>query len=235
MPTATRGCALAIFSTLGCPARSVSSLALALVLTGCQGLTPGAGHDPVPQGTLTANPPSLSFGKVVVGKTASLKGSLKASRSLVTVSSVTSSSEEFAVSGIAFPAAIGAGQSLAFNVTFAPQASGTATATLTFKSDADQSSSLQSLDGTGSPAPTHSVDLSWDSSQSSGVVGYNVYRGDTTGGPYSRINVPVEASTSYTDAAVSGGSTYYYVVTAVDGNSIESGYSAEAKAVIPAP
>jgi fibronectin type 3 domain-containing protein len=67
------------------------------------------------------------------------------------------------------------------------------------------------------------------------VVGYNVYRGDTSGGGYSRINSPLEASTSYSDAGVSGGATYYYVITAVDGNGIESGYSTEARAVIPAP
>ena len=73
------------------------------------------------------------------------------------------------------------------------------------------------------------------SGRGSGVVGYNVYRGDTTGGPYSRINVPLEATTSYTDVAVSGGATYYYVVTALDDNNLESGYSSQAKAVIPAP
>jgi fibronectin type 3 domain-containing protein len=91
------------------------------------------------------------------------------------------------------------------------------------------------VNGAGVPAPQHSVDLSWNASQSSGVIGYNIYRGDTTGGPYSRINTPLEASTSYTDAVVSGGATYYYVITAVDDNSQESGYSSQVKAVIPTP
>jgi len=85
------------------------------------------------------------------------------------------------------------------------------------------------------PAPQHSVDLSWNASQSPGVIGYNVYRSDTIGGPYSRINAPLEASTSYTDTGVSGGVTYYYVVTAMDDNNLESGYSSQADAVIPAP
>ena len=238
-PWRAHGCVevvvLAISSALGCPTRIVSLLTLVLVLTGCQGITRGGESAPVPQGTLSANPPSLSFGDVIVGKTASLKGSLKAAGSTVTVSSVTSSSAEFAVSGISFPAALDDGQSLSFTVTLAPQTSGAITATLTFTSNAADSSSLQSVDGTGIPTPQHSVDLSWNASQSSGVVGYNVYRGDTTGGPYSRINVPLEATTSYTDVAVSGGATYYYVVTALDDNNLESGYSSQAKAVIPAP
>jgi fibronectin type 3 domain-containing protein len=50
-----------------------------------------------------------------------------------------------------------------------------------------------------------------------------------------RITVRLEVSTSYADAVVSGGATCYYVVTAVDGNNLESGYSAQAKAAIPAP
>jgi hypothetical protein len=225
---------MAISSALGCPARIAPLLTLVLVLAGCQGLTRGGGGEPVPHGTLSANPPSLSFGDVVVGKAASLNGTLKADGAPVTVSSVMSSSGEFVVSGISLPATLDAGQSLPFTVTFKPQASGAATATLTFTSNSADPSSLQSVDGTGMPAPQHRVDLSWNASQSSGVVGYNVYRGDTTGGPYSRINVSLEASTSFRDAVVSGGSTYYYVVTAVDGNSLESGYSSQAKAVIPA-
>ena len=236
---ACRGCVevvvMAISSLLCCQARIVSLLALATVLTGCQGLTRGGGGEPIPPGTLSVSPPSLSFGNVIVGKNSTLKGALNAAGGPVTVSSATSSSAEFAVSGISFPASLDAGQSLSYTVTFTPQASGAASATLSFTSNAAGSPSLQSVDGTGTPAPQHSVDLSWDASQSPGVVGYNVYRGDRRGGPYSRINASLEASTSYTDALVNGGATYYYVATAVDGNGLESGYSQQVKAVIPAP
>src|SRR5205814_6750662 len=127
------------------------------------------------------------------------------------------------------------GQSLSFHVAFTPQASGSAAATLTFTSDAVDPSSLQSVDGTGAPVPQHAVDLSWNASQSSDVVGYNVFRGNNMEGAYSRINVALEASLSYTDSGVTGGKKYYYVVTAMDSNSIESGYSNEASAVIPVP
>jgi fibronectin type 3 domain-containing protein len=67
------------------------------------------------------------------------------------------------------------------------------------------------------------------------VVGYNVYRGGVSGGPYSKINTSLDASTNYADNQVVAGQTYYYVTTAVDGNSVESGHSNEAQAVIPTP
>lgn len=184
---------------------------------------------------LTVSPGSLNFGNVTVGQSSSLNGGLNATGAAVTVSSVSSTSSEFAVSGISFPAVVAVGQNLPFTVTFAPQASGTATATLTFTSDAGNSPSLESLSGNGVAPPPHSVDLSWDASNFQDVVGYNIYRGGTDGGPYSRINAALDAITVYTDLQVNGGQSYYYVVTAVDSNGLESGYSNQVKVVVPAP
>lgn len=78
------------------------------------------------------------------------------------------------------------------------------------------------------------MDLSWDAISGSGVVGYNVYRGSVSGGPYSKINSALETSTAYTDSSVNAGQTYYYVTTAVNSSGTESGYSDQAEAVIPA-
>jgi len=78
----------------------------------------------------------------------------------------------------------------------------------------------------------HSATLTWTASTSA-VVGYNVYRGVQSGGPYMRINSVLEAPTSYVDYTVQSGCTYYYVVTAVDSNGLESAYSNEVVAVIP--
>ena len=214
-------------------ANLLSLLTLLALLTGCQGLARQGGGDQGLKGTLSASPASLSFGSVVVGSGASLKASLKAAGAPVSVSSVTSPSAEFSVSGISFPVALDAGQSLSFTVSFAPQSPGATSATLSFASNAADSPALQPLAGTGTPATPHSVDLSWNASQSTGVIGYNVYRG--ADGPYSRINVALEASTTYTDDTVSAGMTYYYVVTAVDGQGLESSYSANATAAVPAP
>ena len=63
---------------------------------------------------------------------------------------------------------------------------------------------------------------------------YDVYRGTASGGPYTLLSSGL-SSTSYTDANVQSGSTYYYVTTAVDSSGIQSGYSNVAQAVIPMP
>jgi fibronectin type 3 domain-containing protein len=83
-------------------------------------------------------------------------------------------------------------------------------------------------------APQHSVALNWQSSSSS-VVGYNVYRGGKSGGPYSKLSSSLDPSTSYTDSSVMGGSTYFYVVTSVDGSGNESVFSNQVQANIPTP
>jgi hypothetical protein len=82
----------------------------------------------------------------------------------------------------------------------------------------------------------HGVTLSWGTSTSPNVKGYNVYRGTTTGGPYTKLTTagPINALT-YFDSAVQAGLTYYYVATTVDISSNESGYSAEAIATVPTP
>jgi len=56
---------------------------------------------------------------------------------------------------------------------------------------------------------------------------YNVYRSDTSGSGYVQIASNLTDS-AYTDSDVVNGSTYYYVVTAVDDIAQESGYSNEA-------
>ena len=187
------------------------------------------------QGQLSVSPANLNFGNVVVGSNSVLNAHLTASGQTVTVSSVSSTDPEFVVSGISFPAAISAGQSLQFAVTFTPQNTGTASATISFVSDASNSPTQQSVAGDGTAPPQHSVDLSWTASTSPDVVGYNVYRGQKSGGPYSMINGSLDPSLNYTDNSVSAGQTYYYVATAVDGNGLESSYSNQTKAVIPTP
>ena len=42
-------------------------------------------------------------------------------------------------------------------------------------------------------------------------------------------------STTYTDASVMSGTTYFYVATAQDGNGVESTFSNEVVAVVPLP
>ena len=89
--------------------------------------------------------------------------------------------------------------------------------------------------GASNPAPgAHSVTLNWNASGSAGILGYNVYRGGQSGGPYAKVNAGLLANSDYLDTSVLAGQTYFYVVTAVSA-AAESGFSAEVKAAVPAP
>jgi hypothetical protein len=69
------------------------------------------------------------------------------------------------------------------------------------------------------------VSLGWNPDPST-VEGYYVYRGKQTGGPYAKIS-GLQPGTTYTDNTLTSGQAYYYVVTALDTNSLESSYSNE--------
>ena len=191
----------------------------------------GSGASP---GQLAVTPTTVNFGSVVVGATQNQSGTLTASGAGVTISSVSSTNSEFTLSGLSLPITLNAGQSANFTLIFAPQASGAASATITFASNATNPPVATSVSGTGTAPPQHSVSLRWSASTST-VAGYNVYRGSQSGGPYVAVNSGLDASTSYTDTSVQAGQIYYYVVTAVDGSGNESVYSNQAQAVIPTP
>jgi fibronectin type 3 domain-containing protein len=65
------------------------------------------------------------------------------------------------------------------------------------------------------------------------VVGYNVYRGTVAGGPYTQVNSSLVNGTTYSDTTVASGTTYFYVVTAVDPHNLVSDRSAEISATTP--
>jgi autotransporter-associated beta strand protein len=83
---------------------------------------------------------------------------------------------------------------------------------------------------TATPGDTE-IALAW--SGSTGALSYNVKRAVTNGGPYTVIASNV-ASPSYLDIGVPNGTTYYYVVSAVNGGG-ESANSGQASAVPSAP
>jgi len=184
------------------------------------------------QGQLAVTPASADFGSVTVGTSKAQSAVLVASGSSVTLSSANVTDSEFSVSGIAFPVTIAAGQNMPFTLTFVPRASGTAAATLSFASNA-ANSAAENLTGTGVAPPQHSVDLSWN--PVSAVVGYNIYRGSQSGGPYSKINPVLDSSPTFSDTTVQSGQNYYYVTTAVDSTGAQSTYSNEVEETIPTP
>jgi len=58
------------------------------------------------------------------------------------------------------------------------------------------------------------VTLTWTAS--SGATSYNVKRSTTSGSGYAAVATGLSTGTSYTDTTVANGTTYYYVVTAVN-------------------
>lgn len=188
----------------------------------------------VMEGQLSVTPASLNFGDVNVGDSKALSGSLAATDANVTVSFADWNGPGYTVSGITFPLSLTAGKSASFTVTFTPEDSGKLTGQVTFESNASNSPSLQSFKGNGMQLSQHNVALAWDASTSD-VAGYNVYRGTKSGGPYLKLNASLQTDTAYNDSDVESGATYYYVATAVDSHSAESGYSNERQAVIPSP
>jgi fibronectin type 3 domain-containing protein len=75
------------------------------------------------------------------------------------------------------------------------------------------------------------ITLTWPAV--TGATGYNIKRSTTTGGPYTAVASNVTGS-PYTDTAVTNGTTYYYVITAVNATG-ESANSAQVSATPQAP
>lgn len=207
-----------------------------LALVGCQGVSSASKQAPpggdAGTGQLVVAPATLSFGNVAVGGNSVKQATLTAGSSDITVTSAAWNGQGYSLGGITFPATVPAGQSVPFNVTFAPQSAGTIPGSVAFDSNATNSPAAETFTGSGTQSSTHSVALSWDPS-SSQVIGYNVYRRVASAGSYTKLNPSVGATTSYTDTSVQSGQTYDYVTTAVDSSNVESGYSNEATAAIP--
>jgi hypothetical protein len=179
---------------------------------------------------LVAVETTLAFGPVILKTPATLPVDLQNSgSSSLTVSSAVVTGAGFSVDTSTLPLSIAGGGKASLTVTFLPTKAGSVTGTLAITSD--EGSASVALSGQG----IHSVDLSWTASTSSDVVGYNVYRGTKSGGPYTKINTALVTGTTYVDATVMGCTTYYYVTTAVNSMGLESAYSAEVSAAVPCP
>ncbi|MFA5555013.1 MAG: fibronectin type III domain-containing protein, partial [Phycisphaerae bacterium] len=74
------------------------------------------------------------------------------------------------------------------------------------------------------------VSLDWDDNSEADLAGYDVYRSETQGSGYSKINGSLVIDSDYIDYTAENWTTYYYVVKAVDNGTNESGYSNEASA-----
>lgn|GEM_PF-6686677 len=69
------------------------------------------------------------------------------------------------------------------------------------------------------------VKLTWNANPESNISGYNIYR-DTTGySGYQKMNAAIVTGTTYEDTLVTAYHTYYYKITAVNSDGLESSYS----------
>ena len=85
----------------------------------------------VAAGKLVASATSVSFGKVVLGKSQSQTETFTNSGSTtVTISHIAASTSDFAISGLTLPVTLKSGQSSNFSVIFAPKANGTRTGSI---------------------------------------------------------------------------------------------------------
>ena len=184
--------------------------------------------------TLSISPTSLSFGNITTG-TSSTSQNVSISNTgnaSVTISQITLSGSDYTMTGGSAPVTLSPSQNLNLTILFSPTVAGSLNETISIVSNASGSPATVSLSGTGVAPVQHSVALTWNASTST-VAGYNVYRSTVSGNSYTRINSALVASVTYTDSTVQGGTTYYYVTTAVDSGSAESANSNEASATIP--
>ncbi len=179
-------------------------------------------------GQLSITPSTLAFGSVADGTSAVGTATLKATGANVTVTAASTNNSVFAIGSLSLPVTIAAGQSLPVTVTFSPQTASSFTGMLTVTSNASPSASTETLTGTGtSVTSSHTVNLSWNSSSSPNISGYNIYRAiyTTQCGSYTKINPLLNTTTLYTDSSVADSTSYCYAATAVNTSNEESGYS----------
>jgi Domain of unknown function (DUF4082)/Abnormal spindle-like microcephaly-assoc'd, ASPM-SPD-2-Hydin len=180
---------------------------------------------------LSTNPSTLAFGDVTQGSSSKQSVTLtNTGNSSVTVLTLTATGSSFSVSGLAIPLTLAPGQTASFSVTFAPIATGALSGSVAVTSTATNSTLSIPFSGTG--VAMHKATLSWTPSTST-VSGYNVYRGTQKGGPYTNSTSALVPGSTYIDLTVQSGLIYYYVVTSVESNGMESVHSSEVSATIP--
>ena len=193
--------------------------------------------------TVEVAPASLNFGSLKLKTSGTKTITLKNTGDInMTVSGITVAGAGFGYSDLSPGLSLAPNQTVTFEVWFKPTAAGSASGSVTILSSNIASPEDIPISGEGlsssSPAPLppppveHAVSLSWQPSTSS-VTGYRVYRSTISGTNFSALT-PTINDLSYTDSTVADGTTYYYVVTAVDADGNESPYSAQVAAVIPA-
>src|SRR5581483_7230831 len=211
-------------------------LAAALSLCGCgaaQTVTLTGNGVPPPTPKLTVSTASIAFGDVTVGTVSTQSLQLTSTGTApVTISALTVVGAEFSASGLTLPATLPPSTSASLSVAFTPPATGQASGSLTVVSNASVSP-VQSVSLTAVAAASQ-VAVTWQAptNQSDPVIGYVVFRAPSGSSFYSAISGTL-TGTSFTDAAVTRGASYNYIVESVDANGVYSLPSNTATVTIP--
>jgi hypothetical protein len=198
----------------------------------------GTGEKAAP--ALQASATSIGFGTRATGSSNFQTVSLRNTGNInLKIQSISVASSVFSVSGFTPGVSLAVDQQLSFQVWFRPVSSGSWSTSISVVASSISSPVELALSGAAStntaPAPSatpHAVALDWSASTST-VDGYHVYRGESTGGPYNRVNSSLVTSLGYSDPTVQSGARYFYVVTAVQSDGDESTFSNEVSADIP--
>ena len=182
------------------------------------------------QSELTASEAAIDFEDVALGSIAKHEVSLTnvGNRDL-NISGVAATGGDFGVSG-ATPARLSPGQSISVEVSFTPRTAKEHSGQLTVSTLDGSSLAVIPLTGKGANSSSSAVKLNWEESPVT-VAGYVVYRSAESSGPYTRIS---QASTpEYIDTGLAAGHTYFYVVTSLGADDVESEYSPPISATVP--
>src|SRR4029077_1297347 len=107
----------------------------------------------VTSGSLTATPPSLSFGSVQVGSSQTLSETLTNSGgSSVTVTQANVTGAGFSITGLTLPLTLSPGQSFTFGAVFTPTSGGSASGNIAVVSNASNPNLAISMSGSGALA-----------------------------------------------------------------------------------
>ncbi len=199
----------------------------------------GVGAQAAPK--LQTSPASVNFGKLGVKRTAAQTVKISnTGNSKITIKQTVLSGSGFAISGLRPETTLEPLQEVSLLVTFHPLSKGVVTGSLKFITKELNAPVVMTMSGDGVDAGStpsssgHVVTLSWDASPSK-KVSYQVYRGETSGGPYTRLTASAITALQYSDSNVESGIEYFYVATSVDKRGTESLYSQEIAVRIPNP
>ena len=181
---------------------------------------------------LTASEARIDFEDVALGSSSQREVVLTNSGNrALSISGISVSGSEFGLSG-AGAVSLSPGQKVNLAVNFAPKSTGGHEGRLTVLSAEGESLLELPLSAVGVAASQNVVKLNWEESPAS-VGGYLIYRSSDPTGPYTRLSSQAIPSAEYVDTGLAAGHTYYYVVTAVGADDVESEYSAPISATVP--